>query len=177
MLSLTTILCLYAVAGVAVLLLTVFAKSHRALNVLSIALPASYLALTFSALAYSVLPSYSLGGGYFLIDHLSLYEILISATLFLLAAIYSRGYIEGSIEIHEMDRSSLKLFYFAFNALLILITFAFFSDNLALFWILAELTTAFSGVLIVMLNAPKNIGAALKYIFITSTCMLFALWV
>ena len=73
-----------------------------------------------------------------------------------------------------MDRSSLKLFYVAFNVLLVAITFAFFSDNLALFWILAELTTAFSSVLIVTLNAPKNIGATLKYIFITSTCMLFA---
>jgi hydrogenase-4 component F len=54
------------------------------------------------------------------------------------------------------------------------IIFAFLADNLALFWILAELTTALSAVLVVMLNAPKNIGAALKYIFITSTCMLFA---
>ena len=73
-----------------------------------------------------------------------------------------------------MDRSSLKLFYVAFNLLLIAITFAFFSDNLALFWILAELTTAFSAILIVILNAPKNIGATLKYVFITSTCMLFS---
>src|SRR5665811_573611 len=73
-----------------------------------------------------------------------------------------------------MDRSSLKLFYVAFNLLLMAITYSFLADNLALFWILAELTTAFSAVLIVILNAPKNIGAALKYVFITSTCMLFS---
>jgi hydrogenase-4 component F len=174
MLPLTAVLCLYAIVGLAVLLLTTLSKSHRALNLLAVALSAAYLTLTLFTLASGVVSGYALGGGYFLIDHLSLYEILISAVLFLLAAIYSRGYIEGSIEIHEMDRSSLKLFYFAFDALLILITYAFLSDNLALFWILAELTTAFSGVLIVMLNAPKNIGATLKYIFITSTCMLFS---
>ena len=58
-----------------------------------------------------------------------------------------------------MDRSSLKLFYVAFNLLLIAITYAFFADNLALFWILAELTTAFSAVLIVIMNAPKNTSA------------------
>ena len=165
---------IYAFVGVSVLLLTVVSKSHRTMNILSIILPASYLALTLFTLVYAAIPTYSLGGNYFLVDHLSLYEILISAFLFMLAALYSRGYIEGSIEIHEMDRSSLKLFYVAFNLLLMAITYAFFADNLALFWIFAELTTAFSAVLIVILNAPKNIGATLKYVFITSTCMLFS---
>lgn len=174
MLSLNLILALYAVVGVAVLLLTVLSKSHRTMNILSIALPAAYVVVTLATLMYSAVPAYSLGGNYFLIDHLSLYEILISAFLFLLAALYSDGYIEGSISIHEMDRSSLKLFYVAFNLLLVTITYAFLADNLALFWILAELTTAFSAVLIVILNAPKNIGATLKYVFITSTCMLFS---
>ena len=173
-LSLNMILAIYAIVGLAVLLLTIISKSHRTMNILSITLPATYIALTLFTLTYSAIPAYSLGGNYFLIDHLSLYEILISATLFLLAALYSRGYIEGSIEIHEMNRSNLKLFYVAFNLLLMAITYAFFADNLALFWILAELTTAFSAVLIVILNAPKNIGATLKYVFITSTCMLFS---
>ncbi len=174
MISLTIILALYAVIGVAITVLTVISKSHAVQNILAIVLPASYLALTIYTLACATLPAYGLGGNYFLIDHLSIYEILIATTLFLLAAVYSRQYAEDSIVIHEMDRSNLKLFYIAFNLLLVTIVFTFLADNLALFWILAELTTAFSAVLIVMLNAPKNIGATLKYIFITSTCMLFA---
>ena len=174
MLSLNIVLAIYAFVGVAVLLLTLASKSHRTMNILSITLPAAYVVLTLYTLTYAATPAYSLGDNYFLIDHLSLYEILICAFLFLLAALYSHGYIEGSIEIQEMDRSSLKLFYVAFNLLLITITYAFFADNLALFWILAELTTAFSAVLIVIMNAPKNIGATLKYVFITSTCMLFS---
>ena len=125
MLSLNLILAMYGVVGVGVLLLTMISKSHKTMNALSIILPSAYLILTFLALAYAAIPSYSLGGSYFLIDHLSIYEILISATLFLLAALYSRGYVEGSIEIHEMDRSSLKLFYVAFNLLLMAITYAF----------------------------------------------------
>jgi hydrogenase-4 component F len=136
-------------------------------------LPATYLALTLYTLLSATLPSYGLGGNYFLIDRLSLYEILIAVTLFLLAVIYSRQYVKDSIFIHEMNEGNLKLFYVAFNLLLMAVVYTFLADNLALFWILAELTTAFSAVLIVMLNAPKNIGAALKYIFITSTCMLF----
>ena len=172
--SLNMILALYILVGAAVLFLTIISKSHRTMNILSMVLPSTYVALTLFTLTYAAIPAYSLGGNYFLIDHLSLYEILISALLFLLAALYSRGYIEGSIEIHEMERSNLKLFYVAFNLLLIAITYSFLADNLALFWILAELTTAFSAVLIVILNAPKNIGATLKYVFITSTCMLFS---
>jgi hydrogenase-4 component F len=174
MLPLNLMLIIYAVIGAAVLLLTVVVKSHRIMNVLAVALPASYLALTAIVLGYAFIPSYELGGNYFLVDHLSLYEILIATTLFLLAAIYSHQYIEGSIEMCEMDRNNLKLFYVTFNLLLMAIVFAFFADNLALFWILAEVTTALSAVLVVMLNAPKNIGAALKYVFITSTCMLFS---
>jgi len=101
----------YAVVGVAVLLLTVSSKSHRVMNAFAVALPAVYLALTPLILAFSALPAYSLNGGYFLVDHLSLYEILIAAALFLLAAVYSHQYIEGSIEMCEMDRGNLKLFY------------------------------------------------------------------
>ncbi len=174
MISLNMLLIAYGLVAAVALMLTLLSKSHRVLNILSIALPASYTALTLYILTYAVLPGYSLGGGYFLMDHFALYEVVISSVLFMLAALYARGYIEGSIEIHEMDRINLKLFYVAFNLLLVAITFAFFSDDLALFWIMAELTTAFSAVLIVMLNAPKNIGATLKYVFITSTCMLFA---
>ncbi|MEK7281614.1 MAG: proton-conducting transporter membrane subunit, partial [Chloroflexota bacterium] len=53
--------------------------------------------------------------------------------------------------------------------------FAFFSNNLALFWILVELTTILSAILIVILNARENILAALKYVFIASSAMLFCL--
>jgi len=172
--SLLVILALYAVIGVAVLAFTVFSKTHQTMNALAVGLPVSYLVVSLYALTDAALPSYGLGGGYFLVDHLSLYEILITAVLFLLAALYACQYIEGSIEIHEMDRNNLKIFYVALNGLLMALAYAFLADNLALFWILAELSTAFSAVLVVLLNAPKNIGAALKYVFITSTCMLFA---
>lgn len=93
--TLSLVLALYGVIGVAALALTLLSKSHRIMNVLAVGLPASYIALTFYALIGTALPAYGLGGDYFLVDHLSLYEILIAAVLFLLAAIYSRQYIEG----------------------------------------------------------------------------------
>ncbi len=173
-LSLNAILSLYAVIGLAIILMLIFSKSHKTINALSMILPASYIALALYTLASEGLPNYVLGGNYFFMDHLGIYEVLISGILFLLAALYARSYIERSMEIGEMSPNTIKLFYVAFNLLLIVITYAFFANNLALFWILAELTTAFSAVLVVILNAPKNIGAALKYVFITSTCMLFS---
>jgi hydrogenase-4 component F len=174
MISIEVLLAIYGLLGLSVVMLTVLSKSHKTMNLLAIILPASFVAVALASLSFAEIPAYTGGEGYFFMDHLGIYEVLISAALFLAAAVYARGYIEGSLELGEMDRSNLKLFYLAFNLLLIEITFTFFSNNLALFWILAELTTAFSGVLIVMLNAPKNIGATLKYIFITSTCMLFS---
>ncbi len=173
-LSAEVILALYAVLGLIIVLLTILSKTHKTINLLSVILPIGFIILGLYSLAFAEVPNYSVMGGYFLIDHLGIYEVLISAVLFLAAAVYARSYIEGSIEIGEMDENNLKLFYVALNLLLVEITFTFFSNNLALFWILAELTTAFSGVLVVMLNAVKNIGATLKYIFITSTCMLFS---
>jgi hydrogenase-4 component F len=52
---------------------------------------------------------------------------------------------------------------------------AFLSNNIALFWIFLELTTFFSAVLIAIPNARENIIAALNYILIASTSMLFSL--
>src|SRR3989344_6067746 len=51
---------------------------------------------------------------------------------------------------------------------------AFFSNNMALLWIVVELTTLFSAFLIAILNSRENIDAALKYILLTSTAMLFS---
>ena len=164
----------FAAVGFGILLLIVASKSHRAMNLLSVIHPAAYLILAAYSLSYALLPQYFFGGGYFFMDHLGLFEVSVSSFLFLLAAVYSKGYLEGSMRIGEMSQETIKLYYAAFNLLLITITFSFFSNNLALFWILAELTTAFSAVLIVTLNAKKNIGAALKYIFLASTAMLFS---
>ena len=69
-LPLNMMLAIYGLVAFAVLLLTLFSKSHRTMNILSIVLPASYVALTLFTLTYAALPAYSLGGSYFLMDHL-----------------------------------------------------------------------------------------------------------
>ena len=60
-LSLNWILAIYGLVALAVLLLTLFSKSHNAMNVFAITLPASYVLLTLFTLVYAILPGYSLG--------------------------------------------------------------------------------------------------------------------
>ena len=115
-----------------------------------------------------------LANNYLFIDALSIYELLITGTIFLLAAIYARGYVSLLIKEKELKESLVKLFYVAYNLLLISVVGVFVSNNFALLWIFAELSTIFSVILIVVLNAKENIIAAIKYVFITSTAMLFS---
>jgi len=110
-----------------------------------------------------------------MIDQLAVYGALISCGIFLLASFYARGYVRRLVELHDIEVRELRLFYAAYNLLLIVVVFAFYCNNLALFWILLELTTILSAVLIVTLNAKENIVAALKYVFTASTAMLFSI--
>jgi len=114
------------------------------------------------------------GSGYFFIDHLGLLEVLVATGIFLLAAIYARGYVSNLLANRELEQGSLKLFYATWCLLELVIVLAFFSDNLALFWIFAEMTTILSALLVAILSAKENIDAALKYIFVASTAMIFA---
>ena len=154
------------------LLTNVPAKTNL-VNSLAIAQSAIYLILTIYIIVNVHLPFYGFKG-YLIADPLAMYEVLITSIVFLLAAIYGRGYVKALIEKESVRGGSVGLFYTFFSLLLTTIVFSFFSNNLALFWILLELTTVFSGVLIVVISAKENIIAALKYVFIASTAMIFS---
>jgi hydrogenase-4 component F len=118
--------------------------------------------------------TFMVGSGYFFIDHLGLFEVMVATVIFTLAAVYARGYVENLLASGELETGSLKLFYAAWCLLELVIVLAFYSDNLALFWIFAEMTTIISAMLVAILSAKENIDAALKYIFVASVTMLFA---
>lgn len=120
------------------------------------------------------LPLTLLDNGYFYVDSLSLYEIVITAIIFLLAAVYAKSYVASLLKQGEISQALLPLFYGAFCLLELVIIFGFMANNMALLWIFVELSTLLSVVLIVTLKAQENITAALKYVFVTSTAMLFS---
>jgi len=160
-----------AAIGVAAAALLSVSRSHRTLQILSISHAGGCLTFVLYGLAYYSLPVYY-GGGYLFIDHLGLYEAMIASAVFLLAAVYAGGYVEGLIEAKELKRENLRIFYVSFNLLLTVTLMCFFCDNLALFWIFTELTTFFSAVLIAILSSRKNVEASLRYVFVTSISML-----
>ncbi|MGI2336546.1 MAG: proton-conducting transporter membrane subunit [Dehalogenimonas sp.] len=145
----------------------------RALNTLVIAEAVLYLGLA-SWLLMTDSPRFLLENHYLFFDTLSGYEAVITSALFLLAAVYARGYIASLLAADEIEGSLLGIFYAAFALLPLVIIMGFLSNNLALLWIFIELSTLFSVVLLVTLKARENITAALKYVFVTSTAMLFA---
>ena len=149
-------------------------QDNRFLNLFVILQTALYVAATIWAYAALKLPLSYLHGEYFYIDSLALYEILITSIVFLLAAVYARGYVASLVKTGEIDISILRLFYGSFCLLELVMVLAFASNNLALLWIFAELSTLFSAALIVTLKARENIIAALKYVFVASTAMLFS---
>lgn len=167
------ILSYLAVGAIALALITL-SKSHRAMNAFFILHTLASLTIGVYVLLTAPVPIFETGSEYFYVDHLSLYEVLIAALLFFLASVYANGYVESLMQAQELHRNNLKIFYIVFSLLLTTVTLAFFSDNLALFWIFAELTTVFSAALVAILSAKENIDAAIKYIFIASGAMLFS---
>jgi hydrogenase-4 component F len=171
MILLAFIVCaLLALAGV------ILSRDQRQMNTACIAQSVAFFLLAAWFLLSGQVPAttFVIGSQYFFIDHLGIYEVLISTIIFTCAGIYARGYVEGLLECGELQKGSLRLFYAAWAMLLLVLVLAFFADNLALFWICAELTTIISAMLVAILSARENIDAAIKYIFIASTSMLFS---
>ena len=163
MIFLAYIICGLLLVGIAAAILKWVIRGEQAavsrsnlLNTLTLWHVAVYLVLTVLALIRLPLPVLAFNN-YLILDPLSIYEVLITETIFLLAAIYGRGYIKSLLESGEIKAESLELFYGSFNLLMAVMVFAFFSNNLALFWILLELTTLLSAVLIVMLPVTGSI--------------------
>jgi hydrogenase-4 component F len=170
------ILVAYVLCAVAALVLVAISRTHRQMNMAAIGLGLLFGAITGYILLCVQVPvdTFMVGNGYFFIDHLGLFEVIVATVIFTLAAVYARGYVENLLISGELETGSLKLFYAAWCLLELVIVLAFYSDNLALFWIFAEMTTIISAMLVAILSAKENIDAALKYIFVASVTMLFA---
>ncbi len=157
---------------VVALLVLAFSSSKKVLNLVTVLNFLICLAGSFY-LTFNFVPS--LLGGYFVLDALSVFQILVTSIVFFLAAIYARGYLEGLVKIGEISAGGLKLFYIVFNLLFVSTILAFVSNNLFLFWGVAEITTLLASILISTISSKDNIFASLKYIFVASTSMLFSL--
>ncbi|OQA58637.1 MAG: F(420)H(2) dehydrogenase subunit M [Euryarchaeota archaeon ADurb.Bin294] len=162
---------LYPVVALGILLLQLLLRRHRSLTLLGVIHPVISLIITLYLI---VSPGIWDDSPFFLIDHISLFVMLITSIIFAAAALYAVGYIDGLVRSGDLEKRSLRIFYFGFSFLLAATTMAIFTLNIALFWICAELTTVLSAMLIAILALRATIDASLKYIFICSTSMLFS---
>lgn len=170
------ILLAYIIVALATLVVIGLCTTHRQMNYSCISHAFLYTVLTVYVLLFQQVPvaSFLIGSQYFFMDHFGLFEVLIASVIFTCAAVYAGGYVESLLKSGELEKGSLKVFYASWTMLLLVIILAFFCDNLALFWICAELTTILSAMLVAILSARENIDAAIKYIFIASASMLFS---
>ncbi|HVP95949.1 proton-conducting transporter membrane subunit [Methanoregula sp.] len=170
------ILVAFVLTALVGIVLVAISRTHGQMNAAAVGQAIVFAAIALYVLLFVQVPvnTFIVGSGYFFIDHLGLLEVLIATVIFVLAAVYARGYVGNLLTSHELEAGSLKLFYAAWCLLELVIILAFFSDNLALFWIFAEMTTIISAMLVAILSARENIDAALKYIFVASVAMIFA---
>ena len=112
-----------AAIAIAALILIAISHNHRQMNSVCIGQSVLFAALAGSVLASQSLPMIVLdfGNRYFFIDHLGIYEILITVVIFTLAGVYARGYVGSLIESGELGKGSVKLFYAAWVLLLLLV--------------------------------------------------------
>jgi len=117
------ILIAFVLVVVGAIALIAFSHSHRQMNLVCITEALLFLGLATYLFLSGQIPvsTFLIGSQYFFIDHLGIYEVLITTIVFLLAAIYAGGYVEGLLESGELGKNSLRLFYAAWALLLLVI--------------------------------------------------------
>jgi hydrogenase-4 component F len=107
---------------------------------------------------------------YVIIDRGAAWVILCSAIVYLLASIYSIGYMRL---LNEEDR--LPVFYALFAGFALTTLLGPLMNSIGLYWIVIELTTLVSTFLVAFENVPESIEAAWKYIIVVSAGISLAL--
>ncbi len=108
--------------------------------------------------------------GYVVVDTTGAWVILCTAIVYLLASIYSIGYMRL---LGEDER--LWVFYALFSGFALTILLSSVMNNAGLYWIVVELTTLVSTFLVGFERAAESIEAAWKYIIIISAGISLAL--
>src|SRR4030042_3300685 len=98
------ILLLYLITGFLALAILPFIRSsstvgrNHHMNIVVVIQAVAYLGITIYTLIETDLPVYYPPDHYLFIDALGIYEIMITAIVFLSGAVYARGYVDGLLE-------------------------------------------------------------------------------
>jgi hydrogenase-4 component F len=138
-------------------------------------------ALTFIATLY--VTSLVLNGttiitpkGWFFVDALSMYVMVIVSGSTLVVTAYSIGYLHRQIRNRSVDATMLRIYYALLNAFLFTMMLVLVSNNLGFLWIGAESTTLATAFLVAFYERESSIEAAWKYVIICSVGIALALF-
>ncbi|APZ43086.1 proton-conducting transporter membrane subunit [Acidihalobacter ferrooxydans] len=109
--------------------------------------------------------------GYLLLDRFAAWVTLCTATVYLLASLYSIGYMRQMAEA----AGRLHRYYALFAAFGLTMLLAPVQNNPGLYWICIDLTTIVSAFLVGFQREPECIEAAWKYIVLVSAGLALAL--
>ena len=114
--------------------------------------------------------------GFFSVDALSAFFIVVTAVITFASSLYSIGYIDDDLREGIISPRKGTAYYILFNLFVEVMYLVTTLDNLGLMWVAIEMTTLSSAFLVGFYNRKTSIEAAWKYIIICSVGITLALF-
>lgn len=107
-----------------------------------------------------------IGHGWFYVDYLSVFLIVLTSFIGLTTSIFSVRYLINEQKTRKITRKKLRYYYslyqfFFFAAFLILVT-----NNLGILWVAMECATLITVLLVGLYHIPQSLEAAWKYLIL-----------
>ena len=146
-------------------------RSPRACAALNLVAAIAVFIATLPLPAIAAARTHYFWDAYLVIDAAGAWTVLCTAIVYLLASIYSVGYMR----LLEEERPRMPMFYALFAGFACTMLFGPFMNNVGVYWIAIELTTLVSTFLVGFERGHEAIEAAWKYIVVVSAGISLAL--
>jgi hydrogenase-4 component F len=170
----------YLMLGLPVIavLLFLIIRSNKIQHIISVTVSVLLIAiaafLTRDVMLYKTV-AYSILGGLFYIDSLSIIVLDIVLIIGLMASIYSVGYMNEEIKHGKIEAGRLRIYYILMYSFIFTMVLALSVKNMGIMWVAIEATTLSSAFLVGFYNDRHAIEAAWKYVIICSVGIAIAL--
>jgi hydrogenase-4 component F len=113
-------------------------------------------------------------GGWFHLDALSAYHLVVMMIVYASSSFYARGYFEAEIREGRFPLPLARRFGALWWGALAAMTLTLISNNLGIMWVGIEATTLMTAFLICIHVSPASLEAMWKYLLICSVGVAFA---
>jgi hydrogenase-4 component F len=135
----------------------------------------SFASATVLAVRTPSLGHYQAWSGFLYVDPLSSYFVVVVSLVVLLAGVASVAYLRAEEEHADLSSFQVGLYFVFFSVFASGMLAVFLTGNLGLLWILVELSTLASVVLVGLEGRARALEAAWKYVIIASFGVTIAL--